>query len=322
MAIPTASRRSLAPAPAAPPPQEEPEQTLFNYILSCITTVDPDFKPQQQHETDERYLTRICAFLSIPDEGDTSIHMPDETWQAMIEDAPDAEAWYAAASEAITNRQAVPAPEGFYETEEAPAEPEPPPPAPAPRAVPPRGAAARQPGPAQANGQHAPAAIPRRGPPPAPAQAAPARRGVPAAAPAAPPQVPARRPVATAAPAPAPGGRRAAPAAAPAQAEAPKRQINDGIKRWQEEVKAQKAAGTYVPRPRATSAVSDDLMAQGVYYPTMTNESLAEYARQRGYDQKDSTISAILSRVRTHLDLFDRLGIVDHTALAKLQAGG
>lgn len=315
--LPISNRRSIAPPPPPPPAQDAAqEQTLFDYILACITAVNPAFAPQGPSEDDNAYLGRICSFFSP--NGD----MTEEGWNQMD---PEAQQWYNDASLAFEQNSPLPAPQGFYEEQpqsngngQAQAAPAAIDPATGKKPIPPGLArhqaevrAKKEAAAAAANGSNgqaqyqAPAAPQQRGvpqrmaPPPvqqpqqAQAPAVPPRRGGPAPVYTPPPQpvAPQRRmapPMQQQVQAPAVPQRRGAPAPAaiPQQARAPRQSIG------------------------RDQGIVDDLRAQVVYNPEITPQQLVAYARERGYPQVESSIGAIVSQVRSIMNLLDRMGYI------------
>jgi hypothetical protein len=289
MALPITNRRSTAAPP--PPPEPEPEQTLFDYVILCITTLDPTFPAQGQNEDDQAYLQRICKAIA---------EMPDDKWGSMD---PEGQAWYNEALDALQAGQPVPAPEGFYVEEATPPPPEEPAkaPAPQPSARPQKGV--MPPGLARYREEQRNKAQSGNGrePVPAPARAAPA--------------IPPRRTAPTPAPAPAaapPPRRGMAP---PQQAAVPQRRFP-----------APQAPAPAVKPPRQSvgrdPSIVDDLRTQVIYDPEITPADLIAYARDKGYPQVDSSIGAVVSSVRSIMELLDRFGLIDHNRLEEIRQGG
>lgn len=300
MAVPAPmNRRSVAPPP--PPPVEEAAPTLFDYIVGYLTAIDPNFAQQGQNEEHNDYLTRIATFIAPGPNGG----MDEENWANFD---PQAQQWYEDAAQAIVSGQLIPPPDGFYDAPEEPVQQAAPQP-PATRGMNPAAQAglaryrAEQAAAKAAASQSAPApqpysgnghAVPqqRTAAPPAPVAGAPMRRFAPGA----PQQAPATQP-------PAGPQRRLAPAPAPAP-------VQQGPMRRAAPGPAQAPAQPAPERtrsPRSQDQITD-LRAQVVFNPAITGPELVDYARSQGYQQKDASVTAIISNVRTMLTLLDSMG--------------
>lgn len=307
--LPISNRRSIAPQPP-PPPEPAQDQTLFDYIMACVTAINPAFPQQGQNESDNDYLGRICSFFSPNGE------MTEEAWNQMD---LEAQQWYNNASLEFEQNQPITPPDGFYEPpqeEQQPQQQVQPQQSNTPQKgqVPPglarhqaemrakrEAAAAAANG--QGNGQYQPqpqqqparGSVPQRMAPQQPPQQQPPannrRQAPPApqqqqyAAPAVPQRRAQQQPVYTP-PTPVQPQRRQAPA-------------------------PQQAPAATQPRQTRDQNVIDDLRAQVVYDPSMTPDRLVAYARSKGYPQAETSVRAVVSGVRSIMSLLDRMGYLN-----------
>lgn len=319
--LPIQNRRSIAPAPPPPQQDQQQEQTLFDYIWACITALRPDFAPQGEHEPDNAFFERMVKFIAPDGE------MSEEAWATFD---VEAQQWYDAGAAAIAQNQPIPPPDGYYLPEtnntinlpdqsQQPQQQAAPGKNPVPagiakwraeqdaikaaKAAATNGAAAPPNGRAPVQQQ-----TQTRQPPP---QQMPAR-GVPQQQPqqAQQPAVPQRR-------------TQQAPVYTPPQAnqaalqrrQAPAPQQQPQTQQWAtrrqapapQQVQQQQAAPRRERAPRSQGVI-DDLRAQVIYDPSITPADLIAYARSQGYTQVDSSVGAIVSQVRSIMNLLERMG--------------